>query len=79
MTREFVEPFGDRRQEIVFIGLDMDRVVIESLLKMSSYRRRDGRGPAAWARYEDPLPAIEMDSEESDASYLPPSLNVCEE
>ncbi|MBL9161606.1 MAG: GTP-binding protein [Planctomycetaceae bacterium] len=80
VTREFVEPFGDRRQEIVFIGLDMDRVVIESLLEECLLTDDEmAEGPAAWARYEDPLPAIEIDSEESDASYLPPSLNVCEE
>ncbi|MEM9185655.1 MAG: GTP-binding protein [Planctomycetota bacterium] len=63
IRREFREPYGDRRQEIVFIGIDMDRPVIESLLEDCLLTDEElEQGPEAWAGYEDPLPAIEFDA-----------------
>ncbi|MEM8945333.1 MAG: GTP-binding protein [Planctomycetota bacterium] len=65
IRKEFQEPFGDRRQEIVFIGIDMDRPVIESLLEGCLLTDEElEEGPAAWANYEDPLPAIEVDPDD---------------
>ena len=61
----FEEPYGDRRQEIVFIGIDMDRPVIESLLEGCLLTDEEmEEGPAAWARYDDPLPTIERDADD---------------
>lgn len=57
IRQEFESPYGDRRQEIVFIGIDMDRPVIESLLEECLLTEDEmEQGPNAWAEYEDPLP-----------------------
>ena len=62
---EFQEPFGDRRQEIVFIGLDMDRPVIESLLEECLLTDEElSLGPNVWKSYEDPLPAMDWEDAE---------------
>ena len=66
---EFEEPYGDRRQEIVFIGIDMDRPVIESLLEDCLLTDDEmEQGPAAWERYDDPLPTIELDADDVEAA-----------
>ncbi|MGL4514978.1 MAG: GTP-binding protein [Lacipirellulaceae bacterium] len=55
-------PHGDRRQEIVFIGIDVDRGVIESILEACLLTDEEmAAGPAAWAAYDDPLPRVEDD------------------
>jgi G3E family GTPase len=54
--------WGDRRQELVFIGAGMDRARIERGL--SACLLRDGEmrgGPKAWRRLTDPFP--EWDAE----------------
>ncbi|MEO1498350.1 MAG: GTP-binding protein [Planctomycetota bacterium] len=61
----FDGPYGDRRQEIVFIGIDMDREAVTSLLNECLLTDEEmAAGPAAWAKYDDPLPEIEIDVEE---------------
>lgn len=53
----FDGPYGDRRQEIVFIGIEMERESIESLLNECLLTDEEmAEGPAAWALYPDPLP-----------------------
>lgn len=62
---EFEGPHDDRRQEIVFIGIEMDRPVIESLLEDCLMTDEEmAEGPDAWASYEDPLPMIEPEEED---------------
>ncbi len=53
----FVEPYGDRKQEIVFIGQRLDRASIESALQacLLSPDEEDA-GTDAWSRYADPFP-----------------------
>jgi G3E family GTPase len=51
------EPFGDRRQEIVFIGVDMDEAALrkklnDCLLTQAEIRR----GSKSWTRLADPFP-----------------------
>ncbi|MEM6798143.1 MAG: GTP-binding protein, partial [Planctomycetota bacterium] len=71
IRREFDGPYGDRRQEIVFIGIDMDRPVIESLLESCTLTDEEmEEGPAAWAMYDDPLPAIELDADDFEATEV---------
>lgn len=51
------EPFGDRRQEIVFIGAGMDREELTRQLDACLLTEDEfAAGPKAWARYEDPFP-----------------------
>lgn len=52
----WVEPYGDRMQEIVFIGIDMDREGIEHDLNACLLTDRElHRGPAGWKRFADPF------------------------
>lgn len=51
------EPFGDRRQEIVFIGIDMDRAALMRRLDACLLTDAEFRGGAkAWAALPDPFP-----------------------
>lgn len=58
ILQHWQEPYGDRRQEIVFIGQKLDeaglkRRLAECLLDEKEMRR----GSAGWASLEDPFPA----------------------
>jgi G3E family GTPase len=76
-TRDYVgkvwEPeFGDRRQEIVFIGADMDRDLIEQRLNAALLTAVEmAGGPEAWRQFEDPFAVMfhdrEVDEVESNA------------
>jgi G3E family GTPase len=69
IRREFDGPYGDRRQELVFIGIEMDRVAIESRLEVCLLTDRElAGGPAAWAEFDDPLPLVEVDAEQMEES-----------
>ena len=51
------EPHGDRYQEIVFIGQDMDKSAIEAGLKRCQLNYTETRkGMAAWRKLPDPFP-----------------------
>ena len=50
-------PFGDRRQELVFIGVNMNEADIRLRLDECLLTEREmGVGPLAWANLEDPFP-----------------------
>ena len=52
------EPFGDRRQEIVFIGAGMDQAAITARLDAALLTDAEmALGPEAWHRLPDPFPA----------------------
>jgi G3E family GTPase len=51
------EPYGDRRQEIVFIGIGMDEAALRRDLDTCLLTRAELRGgPRAWAALPDPFP-----------------------
>ncbi|CAG9177844.1 Putative metal chaperone YciC [Cupriavidus laharis] len=53
-------PYGDRRQELALIGLDLDRVALEALLDACLLTDAEmTAGPDAWAAYPDPFPTWE--------------------
>jgi G3E family GTPase len=52
------EPFGDRRQEIAFIGSGLDRASLESRLDACLLTDEEmSLGPIDWANLEDPMPS----------------------
>jgi G3E family GTPase len=60
LSRSSEVPFGDRRQELVLIGQDMDEAVFRSALDACLLDDAEtAQGPRKWARYKDPLPAWE--------------------
>lgn len=55
IARNWAEPWGDRRQEIVFIGVGLDRAAICAALN-AALVEADDFTPAAWAGLPDPFP-----------------------
>jgi G3E family GTPase len=58
------EPYGDRINEVVFIGTQMDRAAIEQAWKSIHLNFTETRqGMAAWAQLKDPFPSWERTEE----------------
>lgn len=71
--------FGDRRQELVFIGIDMDKDwLISELNKALLTAEEFAQGPSAWAQYPDPFPGLVVndseDSEDAEAAEGAPAI-----
>lgn len=57
--------FGDRHQQLVFIGQGLDQQRVESILDGCLLTDCEfAEGPEMWAGLEDPLPAMEAETEE---------------
>ena len=60
IEKQWVEPFGDMRQELVFIGQGLDqKSMIKSLDKCLLNERDVLKGRSYWATLDDPFPAWE--------------------
>jgi G3E family GTPase len=57
LKKNWNEVYGDRRQEIVFIGSDMDESDIRRRLDACLVPGKPGMDIADWARLADPFPA----------------------
>ncbi|AEU34443.1 cobalamin synthesis protein P47K [Granulicella mallensis MP5ACTX8] len=68
-TKEYIgrvwEPeFGDRRQEVVFIGADMDRAALEAQMDAALLTPEEmAGGPQAWKKLNDPFAEMFRDRE----------------
>lgn len=55
---KFDEPYGDRRQELVLIGMDMDQAALSAMLDACLLTDAElAAGPREWRRLPDPFPA----------------------
>ncbi|HVW27882.1 MAG TPA: zinc metallochaperone GTPase ZigA [Polyangiaceae bacterium] len=58
IRRDWREPFGDRRQELVLIGIGMNESAMRARLDRCLLTEKEfAAGPKAWARYRDPFPS----------------------
>jgi G3E family GTPase len=56
IKENFQEPFGDRRQEIVIIGMNMDKEGLTKMLDTCLLTDAEMQlGPDEWAKYSDPF------------------------
>lgn len=70
---DFRGPFGDRRQEIVIIGRELDETRIRSALDACLLDSSEMRmGPLGWAQLPDPFPKWEPEPiDDTDLSAIP--------
>ena len=62
---KFSGAYGDRRQELVFIGQGMEHRRVEEILDDCLLTDREfQQNPSAWSNFEDPLPLIELETED---------------
>jgi G3E family GTPase len=58
---DWEEPYGDRRQELVLIGIDMDELNLRQRLDSCLLTRAEmRRGTRAWRSFSDPFPVWEQ-------------------
>ena len=58
INKQWVEPFGDMRQELVFIGQNLDKEGMTEALDDCLLTDEDIlKGKAHWATFNDPFPA----------------------
>lgn len=54
---EWREPWGDRRQELVLIGVDLNEAALRERLDRALLTQMELElGPKGWARLQDPFP-----------------------
>ncbi|MDX1928130.1 MAG: GTP-binding protein, partial [Pirellulaceae bacterium] len=64
ICKDFVGEYGDRRQELVFIGIDMERSLLEFELNHCLLTDEEFEcGPAVWSAFNDPFPEQVQETE----------------
>jgi G3E family GTPase len=60
IRKDWREPYGDRRQELVFIGIDVDEKAFRKRLDRCLLREEElHAGPVHWRKLKDPFPSWE--------------------
>jgi G3E family GTPase len=60
---DFAGPYGDRRQELVFIGIEIDRHMIEQCLEECLLTDDEfAAGPEVWSAWHDPFEPVADES-----------------
>lgn len=58
IQKDWQDPWGDRRQELVFIGVDLDEAALRAKLDMALLTKKElAAGPKSWRKLRDPFPA----------------------
>jgi len=66
ITKHWQDPYGDRRQELVFIGTDIDKETIKNRLDACLLTKDEyALGPDAWASFNDPIHAWQVREEQA--------------
>jgi hypothetical protein len=69
LAKQWIEPHGDRRQQLVMIGVDMDSKSQRLGLELCLLSDEElAEGASAWAAYEDPFPAWHIEGMQHIAS-----------
>jgi G3E family GTPase len=62
VERDWAEPHGDRRQELVFLGSHLDEAALRAALDACLLTEAEmAGGPRSWAQRGDPFPAWEIE------------------
>ncbi len=64
------EPWGDRRQELVFIGQDLDRALLLAELESCLLTEEEiAEGADAWRGYDDPFTSWDEADEDGEVEH----------
>ena len=64
IKKRMINEYGDRQQELVFIGQNLDQDHVTRVLKECQLTDEEYElGPFSWEHFIDPMPPIEMDEE----------------
>jgi hypothetical protein len=62
IERDWQAPWGDRRHELVFIGVDVDEAALRARLDEALLRDDElAAGPSSWGHLPDPFPPWTLD------------------
>ncbi|MEM6692534.1 MAG: GTP-binding protein, partial [Planctomycetota bacterium] len=71
ISAKLVGPYGDRHQELVFIGHDMDQAKITETLDQCLLSDAEfSHGPDVWSGFADPFPSVELQFEDDDSMEI---------
>jgi hypothetical protein len=63
---EWDPQWGDRRQELVFIGIDMDEAAMRRALDAALLTDAEfAQGPGRWSTLPDPFPRWSLEAEDA--------------
>ena len=65
-----IHEYGDRQQELVFIGQNLDRDHVTRVLESCLLTDEEYElGPSSWEHFQDPMPPIEVEDEYSTSDH----------